>query len=216
MDLTPPVLEGSHIRLEPLSLDHHTALCDVGLDPEIWRWSMSPITTPERMRRDIETALSWQADGTAIPFATVEQASGRVIGSTRFANIDQRNRRAEIGWTWIAPAWQRTAVNTEAKFLMLRHAFEKLGCIRVEFKADALNEQSRKALLRIGATQEGVFRSHMIAESGRVRDSVYFSIVEAEWPEIREMLESRLLSVRSIPSRSAEPGMSPSAPDAPR
>ncbi len=192
MDPTPPLLKGRRIRLEPLSLNHHAALCEVGLDPELWRWSMSPITTPERMKQDIETALKWRVDGTAIPFATVDLGSGRVIGSTRFANIDRRNRRAEIGWTWIAPPWQRTSANTEAKFLMLKHAFEKLGCIRIEFKADALNEQSRRALLRIGATQEGIFRNHMIAESGRIRDSVYFSVIEAEWPGIKARLEEKL------------------------
>ena len=194
MDLTPPILEGTHVRLEPLSLDHQAQLCDVGLDEEIWRWSMAPIRTPDRMRVDIETALRWQRDGTAIPFATIEKSSGRAIGSTRFANIERRNRRVEIGWTWLGRQWWRTAMNTEAKYLMLSHAFEKLGCIRVEFKADALNERSTRAILRIGATHEGIFRNHMIAESGRVRNSAYFSIVDSEWPGIKLNLE-RMLAV---------------------
>src|SRR5438874_11597409 len=113
-----------------------------------------PVRTPEEMRAYIETALSEQAAGTALPFATIERASGRAIGSTRYGNIDRSNRRVEIGWTWIARPWQRTAVNTEAKYLMLRHAFETLGCIRVELKTDSLNERSRKAILRLGAQEE--------------------------------------------------------------
>lgn len=133
MDLTPSLLEGTHVRLEPPSLDHHHRLCEVGLDEEIWRWSTAPIDTPARMRADIETPLQWQRAGEAIPFATVEKKSGRAIGSTRFANIDRINRRVEIGWTWLGRQWWRTAMNTEAKYLMLSHAFEKLGCIRVEF-----------------------------------------------------------------------------------
>src|SRR5258708_348531 len=112
MDLTPPVLEGTVVRMEPLAFEHHPQLCEVGLDEEIWRWAGVPILTPELMRSDIETAWKWQAEGTAIPFATIERTSGRAIGSTRFANIDTRNRRVEIGWTWIGRPWQRTAVNT--------------------------------------------------------------------------------------------------------
>lgn len=127
-----------------------------------------------------------------LPFATIEKRSGRAIGSTRYANIDAGNRRLEIGWTWIAGNWQRTAVNTEAKYLMLRHAFETLRCIRVEFKTDALNERSRNAILRIGAKEEGTFRKHVITASGRVRDTVYFSIVDSEWNAVKKMLEARL------------------------
>ena len=189
MDLTTPVLQGTLVRLEPLSLDHLPQLCEVGLDEEIWRWAMTPIETPEQMRNEIETALRWKAEGSAIPFATVEAKSGRAIGSTRFANIDHRNRRVEIGWTWIGRRWQRTGINTEAKYLMLRYAFETLGRIRVEFKADSLNEKSRTALLRIGAKPEGIFRNHMIADSGRIRHSAYFSIIEGEWPDVKARLE---------------------------
>ena len=125
-------------------------------------------------------------------FATIERSSGRAIGSTRFMNIDRANRRVEIGSTWIAPAWQRTPVNTEAKYLMLRHAFEVWGCIRVELKTDALNQKSRTAILRIGAKEEGTLRRHLLTWTGRVRDTVYFSILDNEWPEVKLQLESRI------------------------
>jgi len=188
----PVTLEGRHVRLEPLSLAHQDGLCAVGLDAELWRWAQTSLATPADMRAYIETALTWQAQGTALPFAIVARATGQVVGSTRYANIERADRRLEIGWTWIARAAQRTPVNTEAKYLLLRHAFEVLGCNRVEFKTDVLNERSRAALLRIGAKQEGVLRSHMITASGRVRDSVYFSIVAAEWPAVKVGLEAKL------------------------
>ena len=150
------------------------------------------IATPADMRRYIEIALEGQRAGTALPFATVLRSENRVIGTTRFANIDPAHRRTEIGWTFIAKPWQRSAANTEAKYLMLRHAFEVLGCIRVEFKTDALNTVSRKAIARLGAKEEGTLRSHMIAETGRVRDTVYFSIIESEWPAVKAELERKL------------------------
>jgi RimJ/RimL family protein N-acetyltransferase len=150
------------------------------------------IRTRDDLRRYIETALEWQRAGTALPFATVLRSENRIIGTTRFANIDRAHRRSEIGWTFIAKPWQRSAANTEAKYLMLRHAFEVLRCIRVEFKTDALNTVSRKAIARIGAKEEGTFRSHMITETGRVRDTVYFSIVESEWPAVKRELETKL------------------------
>lgn len=188
MDVRPVVLEGRVVRAEPLSLGHHAALCEVGLDPELWRWTQNLVRTPEEMRAYIEAALETQAQGTALPFAVFERTSGRAVGSTRFGNIDTGNRRVEIGWTWIARRWQRTAVNTEMKYLMLRHAFETWGCLRVEFKTDVLNEASRRALLRIGAKEEGVLRAHMITATGRVRDTVYFSILDSEWPAVRTAL----------------------------
>jgi RimJ/RimL family protein N-acetyltransferase len=143
------------------------------------------------MRDYIDSALAAQAAGTAIPFATVERASGRVVGSTRFMNIDVANRRVEIGATWIAKPWQRTAINTEAKYLMLRHAFETLGCVRVELKTDALNLRSRAAILRIGAREEGTLRQHMVTWRGRLRDSVYFSILDSEWAGVKGDLEAK-------------------------
>jgi RimJ/RimL family protein N-acetyltransferase len=185
-------LEGRHVRLEPLSLTHHAALCEVGFDEAIWRYMPQTPRTPEDMRAFIEAALEAQAAGTALPFATVEKASGRAIGSTRFFNIDRTHRRLEIGWTWLGLAWQRTAANTEAKYLLLAHAFETLGCIRVEFKTDSLNERSRAALLRIGAIEEGTLRNHMIMPDGRLRHSVYYSIIASEWPEVKARLEAKL------------------------
>jgi RimJ/RimL family protein N-acetyltransferase len=190
--LSPITLNGAVVRLEPLTIEHLEQLCEVGLDPDLWRWTTSEARTREDMRRYIETALEWQLQGTALPFATVEQASHRVIGSTRFMNIDLANRRAEIGATWIARQWQRTAVNTEAKYMMLRHAFETLGFMRVELKTDVLNTTSRNAILRIGAKQEGIFRKHMVCENGRIRDTVYFSIIDTEWAEVKAALEAKL------------------------
>lgn len=192
MRFEPVLLEGRGVRLEPLTESHHAALCEAGLDPELWRWIPFRVTTPEEMSAYIRTALEWQAAGTALPFATVDRASGRVIGSTRYMNIDQANRRVEIGSTWIARPWQRSIVNTEAKYLMLRHAFEVMHCIRVEFKTDSLNRRSRNAILRIGAREEGIFRNHMPTWSGRIRHSVYFSILDSEWPRVKLDLEAKL------------------------
>lgn len=187
-----PSLEGMHVRLDPLSREHVPALAAIGLDPELWRWTVSQVRTAEDMARYVDAALAEQTQGRSVPFATVERSSGRVVGSTRFGSIDLGNRRVEIGWTWIARAWQRTVINTEAKYLMLRHAFEVLDCIRVELKTDVLNERSRAAMRRIGAVEEGVLRSHMITESGRVRDTVYYSILADEWPDVRARLEAKL------------------------
>ena len=193
-NLEPEVLEGKHVRLEPLSLAHLPRLVEIGLDGDIFRWSPQPVQTPEDMRNFVETALREQLKGTSLPFATVERHSGLAVGSTRYLNIDRAHRRAEIGATWIAPSWQRTAVNTEAKFLMLRLAFESWGCNRVEFKTDSLNERSRRAILRIGAKEEGILRNHMVTASGRLRHSVYFSVIREEWPECKAALEAKLAS----------------------
>src|SRR5208283_3781345 len=167
MPLAPITLTGEEVRLEPLSLEHHAGLCEVGLDPALWRW-------------------------TPVPFAMIDVASGRVVGSTRYGNIDAANRKVEIGWTFVAPPWQRTRINTEAKYLMLRHAFETLGCIRVELKTNARNETSRRAIARIGAREEGTLRNHMIHPDGSYRDSVYFSVIESEWPGVKAALEAKL------------------------
>ena len=185
-------LQGASVRLEPLALSHLDELCSVGLDPELWQLSTTPVVTPADMRKYIETAVLWHEHGTALPFATIEQSTNRVVGSTRFANVDIANRRGEIGWTWIAKPWQRTAVNTEAKYLMLKHAFETLGFIRVELKTDSLNARSRAAILRIGAKEEGLFRNHMVCDSGRIRHSVYFSIIDSEWPHVKANLQEKL------------------------
>jgi RimJ/RimL family protein N-acetyltransferase len=192
MQIAPVVLEDRHVRLEPLALHHLDALCEIGLDEDIWRWIPFQIRTRDDMLGYIKTALQLQADGTALPFATLERGTDRVAGSTRYMNIDKPNRHVEIGSTWIGRPWQRTAVNTEAKYLMLRHAFEQLGCHRVELKTDVLNERSRNAILRIGAKHEGVFRKHVVCDSGRVRDSAWFSIIDTEWPEVKAALELKL------------------------
>ena len=196
MVVAPVVLEGQHIRLEPLQKSHHAGLAAVGRDPELWRWIPTPVRTIEEMAGYIETALREQEQGASLPFALVERQTGRPIGSTRYGNIDCTNRRVEIGWTWVTREWQRTAANTEAKYLLLKHAFETLGCIRVELKTDSLNERSRAAILRIGAIEEGTFRNHMITASGRIRHTVYFSIVDSEWPGVKARLETKLHSGR--------------------
>ncbi len=194
MTFGPVTLQGSHVRLEPLSSEHLDGLCEFGLDPELWRCTTTRLRTREDMIDYVETALQSEQQGTARPFATISLESGQVIGCTRFGNIDLHNRHVEIGWTWVGVPWQRTAVNKEAKYLMLRHAFEVLGCIRVEFKTDSINERSRRALLRIGAKEEGTLRNHMIVQDGRYRHSVFFSVIDSEWPEVKSNLEAKLLS----------------------
>lgn len=188
----PVSLKGDFVMLEPLRPDHLAELCEIGLDESLWRWTQNLIAQPEDMRRYIVTALKEMNAGVSLPFVIRDAATGRAAGSTRFGNIDALNRKTEIGWTWIAPEWQRTHVNTECKMLMLTHAFEVWRCVRVEFKTDKLNQASRTAILRIGARQEGILRRHMITESGRFRDTVYFSIIEDEWPDVRSNLRSKL------------------------
>lgn len=193
MNIAPVTLEGRHVRLEPLSQTHQAGLSAVGLDEELWRWIPTPLCTPEEMSAYIATALEEQARGVSLPFALIEKAANRAIGCTRYGNIDRTHHRVEIGWTWVAKAWQRTAANTEAKYLLLRHAFEALGCMRVELKTDSLNERSRAAILRIGVREEGTFRNHMITASGRIRHTVYFSILDSEWPAVKSLLQTRML-----------------------
>ena len=193
-------LEGSFVRLEPIRPEHAELLWEIAKDnlDDIFRWIPYPMKTPDDFRKLVDKAFDEQQRGESVVFATVERKSGRVIGSTRFMNIDRQNCHVEIGSTWIAPAWQRTAVNTEAKYLMLRHAFETWKCIRVELKTDALNQKSRTAIARIGAKEEGTLRRHLITWTGRVRDTVYFSILDSEWHGVKAQLEKRL--ARSIPS----------------
>jgi RimJ/RimL family protein N-acetyltransferase len=190
----PLTLEGAVVRLEPVRREHAELFWEIakGDLEEIFRWIPYSMKTPEDFRRLMDTAFAEQERGESVVFATVERSSGRAIGSTRFMNIDRANRRVEIGSTWISPAWQRTGVNTEAKYLMLRHAFEAWKCMRVELKTDALNQKSRTAILRIGAKEEGTLRRHLLTWTGRVRDTVYFSILDNEWAEARARLESRM------------------------
>jgi RimJ/RimL family protein N-acetyltransferase len=192
MQLAAITLEGQHVRLEPLKAHHVEPLLKAASDPRIWQFTSNVISTAADMQKYVETALDWQNAGTAVPFVTMERGSHRVVGSTRFANIDRDHRRAEIGWTWLNPDYWRTAINTEAKYLMLRHAFEQWQCIRVELKTAAKNARSRAAILRIGAKEEGTLRHHMIQPDGSYRDSVYFSVLDEEWPAVKKRLEERL------------------------
>ena len=196
--VTATTLEGGRILLEPLGEAHHAALCAVGLDAALWQWTPKPVHTAADMAAYIAFALAERAAGRALPFAIIEKATGRAIGSTRYGAIEPAHRRVEIGWTWLGRSWQRTGANTEAKYLLLRHAFETLGCIRVELKTDALNERSRAAIRRIGAREEGLLRSHMITADGRVRDTVYYSILDREWSQVKQDLESRLQIIFQI------------------
>ena len=187
-------LEGVVVRLEPIRREHAQSFWEIAQNDleDIFRWIPYAMRTPEDFRNLLDKAFAEQARGESVVFATVERSSGRVIGSTRFMNIDRTNRRVEIGSTWIAPPWQRTAVNTEAKYLMLRHAFETWGCVRVELKTNAMNYPSRTAILRIGAREEGTLRKHLISERGIARDTVYFSILDTEWPTAKAGLEARM------------------------
>ncbi len=190
--IEPVILEGTLVRLVPLTLAHVDALSEVGLDASLWTWTPVRIQDSDGMRAFVEEALAEQRAGSALPFATTLYATGQVIGSTRFMSIVPAHRRVEIGGTWIAPAWHRTRANTEAKYLMLRHAFEEWRCMRVELKTHAQNAKSRAAILRIGAAEEGTLRKHMLHADGSIRDSVYFSIVDEEWPNAKRTLEAML------------------------
>lgn len=187
----PLTLEGSVVRLEPVRREHADLFWEVAKNDldDVFRWIPYSMKTREDFQRLIDKAFEEQERRESVVFATVEQSSGRVIGSTRFMNIDRSNCRVEIGSTWIAPAWQRTGVNTEAKYLMLWHAFDVWKCMRVELKTDALNQKSRNAILRIGAKEEGTLRRHLLTWTGRVRDTVYFSILDHEWPEVKTRLD---------------------------
>ena len=193
---TPAPVTLSHpvVRLEPLTAEHAPALARVGLDPELWRWIPTSLTSADDVRAYVATALAEQARGVSLPFAIVDAASGEIIGATRFGNIDVPNRRLEIGWTWLARSHQRTRANTAAKRLLLGHAFDALDAKRVELKTDVLNEKSRNAIARIGGVQEGIFRQHVVCASGRIRDTVYFSILASEWPAVRRRLDERLMN----------------------
>ena len=160
--IRPVTLDGRRVRLEPLSTAHVAGLAEVGLDPAVWQWTIARPTSEADIGAWVETALANRAAGSEFPFVTLEASTGRPIGSSRYMNIVLEHRRLEIGWTWLARPWQRTGANREAKLLMLGHAFDVLGCRRVEFKTDSLNEPSRTALLGIGARFEGIFRNHMV------------------------------------------------------
>jgi RimJ/RimL family protein N-acetyltransferase len=192
MEISPVILDGQHVRLEPLSVAHEESLVAAASDGELWNSTVTIVPSRATVAGYIAAALDMQAKGTALPFVTIHKSSGKVVGSTRYFHIERDHRRVEIGYTWLSASAQRTQINTEAKLQMLTHAFETWRCIRVEFFTDFLNHQSRTAILRLGAKQEGILRNHMIMPSGRYRDSVCFSITEAEWPEVRAGLEAKL------------------------
>lgn len=193
MEVKPVVLTGKHVRLEPMAQAHVPALAEIGVGQSFWDFMLyGNINTLDDMRNWVLDILSREEKGTDLPFVAVHLASGRVAGATRYLNIVPKDRGLEIGGTWYGPEFQRTVVNTECKYLLLRHAFETLGCIRVQLKTDLRNERSQKAIERIGAVKEGVMRNHMILPDGRIRHSVFYSILDTEWPEVKKRLEEML------------------------
>ena len=190
--LEPVTLEGRHVRLEPLSREHHAALCEAGQDPATFRWFPTTVAGEQGMRAYIDSGLTDHAAGRALPFVIRRLEGGRIVGATRFAAFEPAHQRAEIGWTWLEASARRTPVNTECKRLLLAHGFERLGLNRIEFKTDSRNAASRAALARIGATEEGVFRNHMRMPDGSIRHSVWFSIIREEWPQVRSHLDALL------------------------
>ena len=193
MKITPVVLEGRYVRLEPLTHLHKDSLIAAASDGELWNSDVTIVPSSKTIDSYLDEAFVGLERGQELPFATVRTANSEVVGTTRFYEIQPANRRVAIGYTWLASSAQRTPVNTEAKLLMLKHAFEHWQCVRVEFITDVLNEQSRAAILRLGAKEEGTLRNHLIMPSGRIRDSVCFSIIAEEWPDVRARLESKLL-----------------------
>lgn len=186
--LDPVTLTGKFTRLEPLSRAHLDALAEVAFEPEIFRWFPVRIDARADLERWVDDAVAAEAAGTALPFATVLHDGNRVIGSTRFMNVSVGDGRYEIGSTWIAPSHQRSAVNTETKYLMLQYAFETLGARRVELKTHELNDKSRRAIERLGAQYEGMHRNHMVMPDGSMRNTVWYSIIDSEWPAVKARL----------------------------
>ena len=193
MRVEPVTLEGRRVRMEPLDLGRHfDGLAAIGLDDDLWRWTLNHPKTPDDLRSYLETALHEQSRGRSLPFTTFDVASGTIAGCTRFGNIDVPLRKVEIGWTWVGRPFQRSYVNTEAKYLMMRHAFESWGCVRVELKTNVLNRRSRDAMLRIGCIEEGVLRNFGISDAGVPRDTVYYSVIDREWPAVKARLEGMM------------------------
>ncbi|KVN68025.1 GCN5 family acetyltransferase [Burkholderia ubonensis] len=187
-----PTLTGEHVELQPLHASHAPALLAAAADGQLWNLRVTVVPGPDTIDAYLTTALQGRAEGTMMPFAIVERATGRVVGSTRFWKIDRKNRKLEIGHTWLGESVQRSRANTEAKWLLLTYAFETLRCVRVQFTTDELNEKSRAAILRLGAKQEGIVRHERIMPDGRKRNSVRFSIIDDEWPGVKARLQERL------------------------
>jgi RimJ/RimL family protein N-acetyltransferase len=193
MKVAPIILKGKNVRLEPLAVTHIPDLVQVGLDEKIWHYMRyGKVETEEQLSAWVQELLELQEQGTDLPFAVIHQASGNAIGCTRYLHIDPPNRSVEIGGTWYGLAYQGTLVNTECKYLLLKHAFESLACIRVLFKADLRNQRSQRAIERLGAVKEGVLRNHMILPDGHIRDSVIYSLLPEEWPQVKQKLEEQL------------------------
>ena len=191
MDVNPVVLTGRHVRLEPLAEAHIPGLAEIGVGQNFWDFMLyGRMESEEDMRGWVMDIMSRGEKGTDLPFVVIHLASGRVAGATRYLNIMPKDRGLEIGGTWYGTEFQRTAVNTECKYLLLGHAFEALGAIRVQLKTDLRNERSQKAMERIGAKKEGILRNHMILPDGRYRDSVFYSILDTDWPEVKKKLEA--------------------------
>ena len=192
LQVTPVTLAGKHVRLEPLTLEHEAALNEAAADGELWNTDVTIIPESVGMKAYIQFALDGLKQGNQLPFVITRLPDNKIVGATRFYEIRPNDRAAAIGYTWLSRSAQRTAINTESKLLLLTHAFERWQCNRVELITDVRNEQSRAAILRLGAKQEGLLRNHLILPSGRIRDSVVFSIIDSEWPEVKKHLESRL------------------------
>jgi len=191
-DNPQPTLIGTHVELHPLQADHAADLVAAAADGELWNLKVTVVPGPDTVDDYIATALKGREAGTVMPFVIVRRDTNRIVGSTRFWKVDRANRKLEIGHTWLSQSAQRSSINTEAKLLLLTFAFEAMQCVRVQFTTDELNEKSRAAILRIGAKQEGIVRHERIMPDGRKRNSVRFSIIDTEWPEVKAMLEARL------------------------
>ncbi|MFL9878961.1 GNAT family protein [Herbaspirillum rhizosphaerae] len=190
--LHPITLKGQYATLEPLSLDHHDALIAAVSDGKLWKLWYTSIPKPENMRAEIERRLKLQEQGSMLPFVTRRHDTGGLCGMTTYMNADPIHRRVEIGSTWTAASAQRTGINTECKLMLMTHAFETLHCIAVEFRTHWLNQQSRAAILRLGAKQDGILRNHQRAPDGSLRDTVVFSVIESEWPAVKRHLQFKL------------------------
>jgi len=193
MEVKPIVLQGKHVRLEPMTESHISGLAEIGIGQPFWDFMVyGRMETAADLRGWVQDILSRAEKGTDLPFVAIQLESGRVAGATRYMNIMPNDRGLEIGGTWYGPEFQRTVVNTECKYLLLQHAFEQLGCIRVQLKTDLRNERSQRAIERIGALKEGVLRNHMILPDGHYRHSVYYSILDTEWPDVKKRLEEMM------------------------
>ena len=186
MEIRPVPLAGRRVRLEPLDVERHfEGLAAVSLDPEIWKWTLDQCLTREALHAYLERAIADRDQGKCLPFATVDIESGEIAGCTRFGSIEHQHRRIEIGWTWVAPPFQHSHINTEAKYLMFQHAFEVLGCVRVELKTNALNQRSRNAMRRLGCVEEGTMRKHAVNDRGVFRDTVYYAVIDTDWLAVK-------------------------------